>query len=160
MYTLTSRHTNSQHSVPLEKQLPKLAAHVPLIMLASHSCPGALSPLLLLLDRQHLTHISLLLITSVAAIITHLGKTIPRVSFLQRHALNIQNHPIFSEVLQAKQPFCKTRFSFAQMETLVSCSAMIRLPLCVFFKKFYAFLMKIVDTLGLIQDICELRSKS
>lgn len=51
MYTLTSRHTNSQHSVPLEKQLPKLAAHVPLIMLASHSCPGALSPLLLLLDR-------------------------------------------------------------------------------------------------------------
>lgn len=51
MYTLTSRHTNSQHSVPLEKQLPKLAAHVPLIMLASHSCPGSLSPLLLLLDR-------------------------------------------------------------------------------------------------------------
>lgn len=51
MYTLTSRHTNLQHSVPLEKQLPKLAAHVPLIMLASHSCPGSLSPLLLLLDR-------------------------------------------------------------------------------------------------------------
>lgn len=47
------------------------------------------------------------------------------------------------------------------METLVSCSAMIRLLRCVFFKiRFYAFLMKIVDTLGLIQDVCELRRKS
>ena len=41
--THTHTHTHT-HSVPLEKQLPKLAGHVPLIMLASHSCPGSLSP--------------------------------------------------------------------------------------------------------------------
>lgn len=37
-------HTHIHLSVPPEKQLPKLAGHVPLIMLASHSCPGSLSP--------------------------------------------------------------------------------------------------------------------
>ncbi len=37
-------HAHTHLSVPLEKQLPKLAGHVPLIMLASHSCPGSLSP--------------------------------------------------------------------------------------------------------------------
>lgn len=40
--TRTHMYTHIHHAVPLEKQLPKLAGHVPLIMLASHSCPGSL----------------------------------------------------------------------------------------------------------------------
>lgn len=49
--------------------------------------------------------------TSAAAITTHthLGRNIPRVSFLQRHALYIQNHPVSSKVLQVKHGSYKIR---------------------------------------------------
>lgn len=64
-----------------------------------------LSPLLLLLllDRYHLTHISLLLMTSAAAIITQLGETSPGCHFCIDMRYMSKVIQFLSKFLQAKQ---------------------------------------------------------
>lgn len=86
-----------------------------------------LSPLLLLLllDRYHLTHISLLLMTSAAAIITHLGRNIPRVPFLQWHALYIPQN------IQFSPKFCRQSNVFVKQDFGLLLKALQGCPGCL-----------------------------